>query len=144
MVTWVVVASAARARVFELAKRHADAVEVADFLNPEDRIAKREMASDKPGRSFDSLGEQRHVLEKSMDPKELGARRFAKRVVEFVQEGLRNKRFREACVVAGPHFLGLLREQTSTVLSRAIVEEVSKDLTRSDFESIRRHLATLN
>jgi len=144
MTTWVVVASTARARVFELPKNHARATEIADFVNPEGRMADRDVLSDKPGRSFDSVGGQRHSLGKSVDPKQQQARRFAKKVVEFVQEGLRTNRFSDACVVAEPHFLGLLREQMGTALSRTIVEEVSKDLTRFDFESVRDHLVSLN
>ena len=144
MTTWVVVASAARARVFELADRRAKAAEVADLINPEDRLPERYLKSDKPGRSFDSFGGHRHALGKSTAPHEQEARRFAKKTVEFVQEGLRQKRFNRACVVAEPHFLGLLRQHMGSALSRVVVEEVDKDLTRLDFESVRGNLTSLN
>lgn len=55
MKTWVVVASAARARIFESKGRHGSLRELKDMLNPEDRRQSQVLKSDKPGRAFDHI-----------------------------------------------------------------------------------------
>jgi protein required for attachment to host cells len=144
MTTWVIVASAARARFFELANRRADAIEVADLVNPEDRFKGSELQSDRPGRAFDSHGDHRHAMGSPVDPKEQLARQFAKQVLAQAEDGLSQNRFANLCIVASPHFLGLLRESMSPRLAKVCTEELDKDLTRARFEEVREHLPSLS
>ncbi len=143
MKTWMIVASDARARLFEVPSRHQPPREVLDLVNPENRLQGKDLKTDKPGRAFDSVGGQRHATQTSVDPKEQGAIRFAKRVVDELEAGLHEKRFEALSVVASPHFLGLLREHMSSELARAVTGEVPKDLTREDAASLQAHVAQL-
>lgn len=143
MKTWVIAASAARARIFEATGRRTPFKEIFDLVNPDERLQRQELKSDKPGRAYDKLGGQRHAVQTPVDPKEQVARRFAGQVTEKLQADLREKRFDALCVVAPPHFLGLLREHMGGAVTRVVKGEVAKDLTRADAASIQAHVADL-
>ena len=143
MKTWVVVASAARARVFEVDGRREPLQEVLDLVNPEDRLQTQALKSDKPGRAFDHMGGQRHAMGTAVDPKEQVAIRFAKLVVDRLDADRHQGRFDSLCVVAPPHFLGLLRDHMGNSLTRAVKGEVTNDLTQQDLRSVQEHVAHL-
>lgn len=143
MKTWVVVASAARARIFEVDGRCEPLQEVMDLVNPEDRLQAQALKSDKPGRAFDRQGGQRHAMGTTVSPKEQVAIRFAKQVVDRLDADRHRGRFGKLCVVASPHFLGLLRDRMGNSLTRAVRGEVINDLTQQDLRSVQAHVAHL-
>jgi len=143
MKTWVIVASAARARIFEGAGVQTPLREVSDLVNPDDRLHAQELKSDKPGRAFDIHGGHRHAVETPVDPKEQAAIRFAKDVVETLEAGLNEGRFDALYLIASPHFLGLLREHIGGPLAGTVKGDVVKDLTREDPDAIQAHIADL-
>jgi protein required for attachment to host cells len=143
MKTWVVVASAARARIFEVDGRREPLHEVMDLVNPEDRLQTQALKSDKPGRAFDHMGGHRHAVGTAIDPKEQVAIRFAKQVLDRLDADRHRGRFDSLCVVASPHFLGLLRDRMGNSLTRAVRGEVINDLTQQDLGSVREHVAHL-
>ncbi len=143
MKTWVVVASAARARFFEVNGRHEPLLEIKDLVNPEDRLQSKALKSDKPGRAFDRMGGQRHAMGTAVDPKEQVAIRFAKQVAEQLDSDRLHGRFDDLCLVAPPHFLGLLRGHMGNDLTRAVTGEVINDLTQQDIGSVQEHVAHL-
>jgi protein required for attachment to host cells len=143
MKTWVVVASAARARFFEVNSGREPLLEVMDLVNPEDRLRSQALKSDKPGRAFDHMGGQRHAVGTAVDPKEQVAIRFAKQVTDRLEADQHQGRFDHLCVVAPPHFLGLLRGHMRGSLARAVTGEVTNDLTQENVRSVREHVAHL-
>jgi protein required for attachment to host cells len=143
MKTWVVVASAARARIFEVNGRREPLHEIKDLVNPEDRLQSQALKSDKPGRAFDHMGGQRHAVGTAVDPKEQVAIRFAKQVAEQLDSDRNQGRFEALCVVAPPHFLGLLRGHMGNGLTRTVTGEVINDLTQQDIRSVQEHVAHL-
>jgi protein required for attachment to host cells len=143
MKTWVVVASAARARIFEADSRREPLREVQDLVNPEDRLQSRALKTDKPGRAFDHLGGQRHSMGTAVNPKEQVAIRFAKQVADQLDSDRLHRRFGTLCVAAPPRFLGLLRGQMGHGLARTVTGEVIHDLTQQDVQSVQRHMAHL-
>jgi protein required for attachment to host cells len=143
MKTWVVVASAARARFFEANGGRDPLHELKDLVNPEDRLQSQALKTDKPGRAFDHLGGQRHAMGTAVDPKEQLAIRFAKQVAEQLDSDRHRGRFEALCVVASPHFLGLLRNHMSTGVARTVRGEVTNDLTQQDVGSVQEHVAHL-
>jgi protein required for attachment to host cells len=143
MKTWVVVASAARARFFEANGRREPLQELKDLVNPEDRLRAQALKTDKPGRAFDHLGGQRHSVGTAVDPKEQIAIRFAKQVADQLDADHYNKRFDALCVVAPPHFLGLLRDHMGNGLTGTVKGEVVNDLTQQNARSVQDHVAHL-
>ena len=143
MKTWVVVASAARARIFEADGRREPLQELRDLVNPEERLQSRALKTDKPGRAFDHLGGQRHSMGTAVNPKEQVAIRFAKQVADQLDSDRLHRRFDTLCVAAPPRFLGLLRGHMGSDLARTVTGEVIHDLTQQDVQSVQRHMAHL-
>jgi protein required for attachment to host cells len=143
MKTWVVVASAARARIFESRGGPGALREIEDLVSPEERLEAHELKSDRPGRAFDHLGGQRHAMGTAVDPKEQLAIRFAKQVVDRLAADRHAHRFDALCVVAPPHFLGLLRGGMDAGLARSVKGELTHDLTRQDLRSLEARVAHL-
>ncbi len=143
MKTWVVVASAARARVFEVGGRHEPWKEILDLVNADDRLSRQDFTTDKPGRAVDAARGQHHTMEPTVDPKEQAAGRFAHDLVKDLESGLYKKHYEQLIVVAPPHFLGLLRQSMSAGLLGAVQHEMHKDLTREDTEALQARVADL-
>ena len=143
MTIWVIVASAARARIFETSGRGKPLEEIADLVNPEERLQRQDLGGHKPGRTFDSQGEGRHAMEAPTDPKDKNALDFAREVVETLEKALHDNRFDALCVIAAPRFLGQLREQMSDPLARLVKGEEAKDLTREATATIKDRIAHL-
>jgi protein required for attachment to host cells len=143
MKIWVVVASAARARVFERMGVKGPLTEKADLVNPQERLLRQDIDADRPGRATDRRGGQRHGVESKTDPKEQQARRFADDVVAMLEERRRGKSFELLYLVSSPHFLGLLRERMGRELAATIKAESAKDLTHEKADSLQQHLLAL-
>jgi protein required for attachment to host cells len=144
MKTWVMVADATRARLFELTGRQAPLTELQALVWPEARLKGHEIESDRPGRAFDSRGGgQRHAMAPGIEPKQEEAMRFARHLARLMQEGLDAHRFEQLCVMAPPQFLGLLRAEMGTSLKRAVASELVKDLTQEGPERIADEARTL-
>jgi protein required for attachment to host cells len=96
--------------------------------------------SDRPGRSYESVGGARHAIARENDPRQLEAVRFARRIARRLDAARRKDEFEELIVVAGPPFLGLVRKELSRPTRARVVHEIRKDLVHSPVEALRRHL----
>jgi protein required for attachment to host cells len=140
---WILVADAARARVFRLegpGMRLAPALE-RELISL--NIPSHEIASDRPGRAFDSLGEGRHAMAPSTDPKRYEKQRFAHGVAELLDKQRRQNSFQRLVVVAPPQMLGDLRNAMSAELKKLIETEITKDLSKLSADQIEQHLQEL-
>jgi protein required for attachment to host cells len=136
----IVVADQAEAIFYDTASLQAQPQEVAHISDPVAHLHDRDLVSDRPGRSYESVGGQRHAIERENDPRYLEAVRFAKRISRRLDEARRKGEFDELIVVAGPPFLGLMRGELSRPTRQRVVHEIRKDLVHSPVESLRRHL----
>lgn len=139
---WVVVADAARARIFETDQRSAKEMrELETWVNPELRLSGQELTEDRPGRDMDASGEGRHALVEASDVKEVESERFARELVKWLEHSYHEQRYSHLVVAAAPHFLGLLRQGMSKALRESISTEVAKDICHlSKPAQIRAHL----
>lgn len=136
---WIVVADQSKARIFAVEDPHGPLQEVGHLEHPEARERSQTLASDRPGRSFDSSGQGRHAMGTSVEPKEQEAIRFAKQIAEHLRTECHEKGCNRLVLVAGTHFLGLLREQLGSVNDIAITE-INKNLGQYSPHEIRTHL----
>ena len=136
----IVVADQAEAIFYDTPSLQAQPKEVAHISDPLARQHDRDFSSDRPGRSYESVGGQRHAIEREEDPRQREAVRFAKRISRRLDEARRKGEYDELIVVAGPPFLGLMRKQMSRPTRERVVHEIRKDLVHSPVESLRRHL----
>jgi len=136
----IVVADQADAIFYDSASLAAAPKEVGRISDPTARLHDRDLVTDRAGRSYESVGGARHALEREADPRYQASMRFARRIARRLDEARRNEEFDELVVVAGPQFLGLLREKFSKPTSARVVMEVPKDLVHMTVADLRRHL----
>ena len=136
---WVVVADQSKARIFTVADPHGALLSVDELEHPEARDREQTMTSDRPGRGFDSKGQGSHAMGSTDDHGKQGTIRFAKQVADHVQAAHNEGRCNRLLLVAGPHLLGLLRENLKT-LSGLKISEIEKNLGQYDAREIRKHL----
>lgn len=141
MKTWVVVADAARARVFDVDGKTKAIVEVMDLSHSASLQHASEMASDAPGMSSVKGMPSKFGMEEIVSPKEEEAIRFANQVAEALRRGLAD--YERLYLIAAPHFLGLLRKDLDKAVQAKVIKEIDKDLTKHTVEDIHAHLPEL-
>jgi protein required for attachment to host cells len=137
---WVVVASSTRCRIFSQQKRTAPLTQVEELQHPEGRLHARDLASDRPGRSFDSEGNGRHAMGQSVDPTEQENIRFAKTVADRIDRARKKDLFDRLVLIADPRFLGHLRQGLSPATRHRLSAELHKNLSDADPGRIRQAL----
>jgi protein required for attachment to host cells len=137
---WVVSANDQRARILSTDSRIGHLKEIADLVHPVARMKESEIVSDRPGRSFDSIGRGRHAMSSQVDAKRQEEIRFAKEVIDRLEQGRASGAFDRLAVVASPAFLGHLRDKMSDALRTKVVLELDKDYTALPADELRTHL----
>jgi len=138
--SWIVVADSACATLYEAAAPNAPLNEIHTYLHAEARMHEQKLTSDLPGRTFDSMGSNRHAMSSPTDPKREEAIRFAKELVQALERGRNEHRFERLYVAAPPAFLGLLRSHYSAPLAAMVAQELDKNLTGESMPALRRQL----
>lgn len=136
----IVVADQAEAIFYDTPSLQSVPKEIARISDPAAHLHDRDLMSDRPGRSYESVGGARHAIERENDPRQREAVRFARRIARRLDEARRKNEYEQLIVVAGPAFLGLMREEMSRPTRERVVHEVHKDLVHSPAEALRKHL----
>jgi protein required for attachment to host cells len=137
---WIVVADAARARIFSTDNAKLPLQPLEQLVSPKARLHERDLKSDRPGSTYDSHGDGRHATGTNTSPKQQEAVRFAKTISENLELGRVNHEFDRLVLVAEPQFLGLLRKAITPEVAKLVSDEIDKDLSKADRNDIRRHL----
>lgn len=137
---WILVASQSEARIYALNMPRGPLVEVDRMEHAAGRAHEGELVTDRPGRTFQSVGDVRHAMQPPVDPKEHEATKFAKEISDRLDSARQEGRFGSLVLVAGPHFLGLLRKSLSDATVKQVTQEIAKNLVQFNAEEIRQHL----
>lgn len=137
---WVLVADSSEARIYSAHQMRAPLELIETLSHAASRLHPRDLGSDVPGRVHDRFGPGRHSLDTGQQIKAEERLRFAREIAALLAEAQRRKRFDRLVVMAGPTFLGNLRDSFSKSLAEAVVAEVHKDLVAQDVEAIQAHL----
>lgn len=126
--TWVLVADAGRARIFAVdpATAALDRTPLHDLTT--ETAPSRDIASDRPGRTFQSAGVGRSAKEPPTDPHRYRKQRFASDLAELLASERGRGAFDRLVVVAPPQLLGDLRADYTPELRAVVISEVAKDL----------------
>ena len=81
-----------------------------------------------------------HRLQPKHSPRESADIAFARLVCARLRRALDSNRIQSFCLVAAPHFLGLLRQSMDEHLGKALLRDLDKDLSRHTVGEIRQHL----
>jgi len=99
----------------------------------------REQGTDKPGRSFASVGGRRSAMEQA-DWHELEEQRFAKDIADTLQVLVREKNIEALVIAAAPSFLASLRKSLHQEVEKRVIAELDKDLTNQPVNEIEKLL----
>ena len=136
----ILVADRAVAVFYDVAALDQAPVEVERISDPEARLHDRELGSDRPGRSYESVGGARHAIDREGGPHERAAEQFARRVARRLDEARRKDEFDDVVIVAGPRFLALIRKELPRLTRARVAHEIAKDLVHGPADVLRSHL----
>jgi len=99
----------------------------------------REQGTDKPGRSYASVGSRRSAMEQT-DWHEIEEQRFAKDVAETRYTLVLERNIEALVIAAPPKILAELRRSMHQEVARRVIAEVDKDLTNQPINEIEKIL----
>lgn len=102
----------------------------------------REQGTDKPGRSYASIGGRRSAMEQA-DWHELEEQRFASDVAGTLLVLVREKNIEALVIAAPPRTLAELRRSLHDDVKKRIIAEVDKDLTNQPVYEIEKVLTAV-
>jgi protein required for attachment to host cells len=106
-----------------------------EIANP----ATHEIGSDRPGRSFSSIGRRRSGYDDT-DWHDLAEEHFAQRVADLLEQATSDGKA-GLVIVAPPRFLGSLRDRLGSSASRQVLAEIGKDLVHHATDDLARAIA---
>jgi protein required for attachment to host cells len=140
MRTWILLADAANARLYESSTGSpSDFTPVRDFTHPESRMRASELESDKPGRVKQSTG-QRAAMEPPTPRKKVEAEKVARELAHALEEGVDKGGFERLILVLPPHFYGVLREKLARRVAARVTEVIEKDYLHLDARELKERL----
>lgn len=88
----------------------------------------KEIMSDRPGRTYESVGSRRSAMDYASDPVHDAQKRFVGSVVQELDQHLQKGEFSKLAVFASRPMLGMLRQEMTPALSKSVVSETDKNL----------------
>lgn len=125
---WILVANDGGARLFETPGGQGAIRPIHRWDYPEGKLKDQAFDADRPGRSFDRSGAQRHAMGPEVSPHRRKEAVFAGELADYLEKSLTQKRFKELILVAAPHLLGTLRQGLTPPLRETLRTELAKDL----------------
>jgi len=135
MTTYIVVADAARARIFT--RDALTLIEQENLVHAEGRLHEGDLVTDSPGsevhEATSNAARTSNEGTASQHEKEMFAKQVAKRLYTARIENSLEK----LILVAPPKFLGLLRDKIDTPTQKLMIHTLPKDLSKATLEEIQ-------
>lgn len=116
------------AKIIEYRKNSKEIRIVKEFLHPGTEKKDVEIHSDRPGRSFASIGNERHAMDPGEEATDHERRVFAKEITDFLEKNFGENKFTGLIITAPPDLLGHLRKSLSATVKKLLKGELDKDL----------------
>jgi protein required for attachment to host cells len=136
-VMWILIADGSRAKIFEAVGK-GKIQQKSELSTP--HPPSRDMASDRPGRTFDSMGQARHAKQPPTDPHEKAESEFLRSLAKQLEDSHQKKEFDKLVVVAAPRALGTLRGFFPGHLTNTVTREIAHDVTWFETPAIETYL----
>ncbi len=140
-ITWILVANASLARLYENLGPNKGLKLVKELIHPESRLKNAELVTDRPG-SMASSGNGQGAKQPQTQPKEHEAKVFAQELAQELYQGRTKNAFERAIVVAPPAFMGLLNTVLDHPTAKLITDRFEKDYTKSTEPQLKAHLSS--
>jgi protein required for attachment to host cells len=130
MVWWILIADAARARIFSTSGWRKPLHLEQAMDNPWGRAKPQDIVTDDPGRHSSGMKSgQRSTWAPANAPDVVEEQRFAHRLGELLQTALARRQYESLAILAPPQFLGFLREAVGPRVRKHLARSIAKDLT---------------
>ena len=141
--TWVLVADGAHAAIYANEASGKGLIEppVREFAG--DARASREIDADRPGRTFDSMGGQRHSKEPHTDAHRHAQQALAHEIASYLDAAAGRNEFDRLVMAAPPRTLGDLRGELSPKVQAMLVGDLAKDLMHLPPRDLPGHCADI-
>lgn len=134
--TWALVINGARCRVLRGLSAQGEEAPAELVLRSESRNL-RDIMSDKPGRSFSSMGGgRRSAMQYASDPVAEDQREFIRQVISLLESHRRAGDFDQLAIFAEHDMLGHLRQMMPQALAELVIREVPKNLLQHSAEDL--------
>ena len=137
--SWLVVANSAHARIFDVDLKKHSCKEIGQLKHSESRLRKRDLVSDRPGRTHDSTGGASHAIEQRLSPQEHEAELFGGLVAEHISAAKNTHGLEHLYLAAPPAFLGILRKSLDSNVHDILGKVTDKNLINEKAEDILAH-----
>ena len=127
--TWFILADGAKARILQRRASEPRSFTVIDHEESAEALSpSRELATDRPGRSYESANPSRHAVQWKTDPHEAAKSRFEQKIADLVNRAAEQGLFDALVLVAPPRVLGDVRKALSAQARERLILEEGKDL----------------
>ncbi|CAM3805501.1 host attachment protein [Vreelandella rituensis] len=141
MTTYIVVADAARARIFTR-----DALTVTEkesLVHAEGRLHEGDLVTDRGADVSESMGPGSRSSYPEGIASKHEAKVFAKQIADRLYQARVENRMEKLILVAPPKFLGLLRDELDNSTRKLVLHTLSKDLSKAPLEEIKEAVSDL-
>ncbi len=140
IVTWILIANGARARILEHKGMSGGVNAIKDMEFSQESLSSSQIMADKPGRAFSTAGTSRSAMEPKTDPVAKREADFAHELAQVINDKFSNKTFARLVIFAAPKTMGDIRDTLNETTKTAIIAEIPKDLTKVPNDEIAKHL----
>jgi protein required for attachment to host cells len=138
--TWIVVANAFQAQLYERAKPRDPLQALESLVHPESRLKSAELNDDQPGSAM-TQGGGHTAYSPATEPKDKEQEKFARQIVERLQQGVRGDRCGALMLFASPAMLGMLRNLLDASSAKLIQHSAAIDLTAFSGRELEARIA---
>lgn len=138
---WIVVADAARARVFHWAGRRQVLDELYDLHHPQTEKHEGDLRTGGNGAVIQSSSSASFQSDPHITTTEKHAEDFAKELADFLHKARSKDEYNGLVLVAAPRFLGRLRENLDSATAQMVEKEIDKNWAQHDRQQIQKLLA---
>jgi protein required for attachment to host cells len=140
-ITWVLLADGAEARIYK-EKKSRELSLLDEFSSKASHSLTHELVSDRPGRSYESMGTgARRSMEAQSDPQAVAKEKFVAMVAAHLNDAALAKKYDHLIVCAPPHVLGELRQCLDGHTKKLVQAELHKDLMKTPIAELHQHIA---
>lgn len=134
--TWVVVANASIARIYE---RNKGLHLIAELEHPQSRMKRAELVTDRPG-YMQSVGNGHGSRQPHTDPKTHEAEEFALEIAKRLDHERASGKFQRLVLVASTPFMGMLKQRLPAQTAELVTDTIEKDYTKESEKAIYERL----
>ena len=139
--TCILACSAGSARLWLSQSRFGDWKLIEHIRNEHASDRESDLGSDRPGRTFDSVGKGRHAMSRKSTSQQHQALLFTRQIAGLVNDAIAENRVTKLVLLAAPDMLGYLRSELSDAALRAVALAKPMNVANLEESGIRAYFA---